>query len=143
MVCVYRRRKRMSLSKLFPDTGAARTGWSPWLFCSSSSGSGQNRSIELCYLLGNFTEADSGNGSAQDSEYLEKVTSGKLRFALFVVGILPVFAERLGAPFDFIPAQSHAASLIPQVSCRSYSPRIRTWQAGCAYRPNLRLLSRP
>jgi hypothetical protein len=47
---------------------------------------------------------------ALDAEYLEKIIEEALGFALFIVGIGPFFRKRLGASFDFIPAQTQIIS---------------------------------
>jgi hypothetical protein len=48
------------------------------------------------------------HSSALDAEDFEKVVVKALGFTLFVMGVFPVFAKRLGASFDFVPAKPHS-----------------------------------
>ena len=43
---------------------------------------------------------------------LEEIVVKGLGLALFVMRVFPVFTERFGAPFDFVPAQPHAAGYL-------------------------------
>src|SRR3546814_8473636 len=53
-----------------------------------------------------------GDRAALDAENVEEVVVKALRFALFIMDVLPFLAERLGAAFDFVPTQSHAAPIV-------------------------------
>src|SRR5690606_27447974 len=57
-----------------------------------------------------------GNLPALDAENLEKIVVEALAFALFVMGILPFFAERFGSAFDLIPAKPHRIPPFPDNS---------------------------
>jgi hypothetical protein len=63
-----------------------------------------------------------GDGLALDAENLEEIIVEALGFTLFIMGVLPFLRKRLGAPFDFIPAQTHYAFV---AFMRSFCPLSR------------------
>src|SRR3546814_20423510 len=68
-----------------------------------------------------------GDRAALDAENVEEVVVKALRFALFIMGVLPFLAERLGAAFDFVPTQSHAAPIVAPDARRTDWGRQALW----------------
>lgn len=72
-----------------------------------------------------ITPFKNGHLTALDSENLEEIVVEALRFALFVVRILPIFAESLGAAANFIPSQAHPACIPARPALGK--GRLRVW----------------